>query len=80
MEAYLPTPDHFIMLKCEKKLKLRALLHSVMMDANNNFIFQKQQQQKLEILTINKSYMLMEACNHYVPIKNKTLKKELFPG
>lgn len=73
MEAYLPTPHHFIMLKCEKRLKLRALLHSVMTD-DNNFIFQKQQQQELEILTINKSNMLMNAWNHYVPVKNITLK------
>lgn len=75
MEGYLPAPNHFMMLKCEKRLKLHALLHSVMTDANNNFIFQKQQHQKLEILTINKSNMLMNACNHYVSIKIITLKK-----
>lgn len=75
MEASLPAPNHFITLKCEKRLKLRALLRSMMTDANNNFIFQKQQQQKLEILTINKSNMLMNAWNHYVAIKNITFKK-----
>lgn len=72
---YLPTLNHFI--KCEKRHSVLALLHSMMTEANNNVIFQ--QQQILDILTINKSYV--DECMQSLCVsQNQNFKIELFPG
>lgn len=72
---YLPTLDHFI--KSEKRHPVLALLHSVMTEANNNVVFQ--QQQILDILTINKSYV--DECMQSLRVsQNQNFKIELFPG
>lgn len=65
------------MVKCEKRNQLCALLHSGVTETNNNVIFQRQQERTVDVLTIKKPYMLMNADNYDVSIKNKTLKWSL---
>lgn len=41
---YLPIPDYLVMLKYEKRNTLCVLLHSGVNEANNDLIFQTQQE------------------------------------
>lgn len=67
------------MLKCEKRNKLCVLLHSGVTEANNDLIFQMQQERIWGILTIKKLYMLMNAYNPCVNQK-QNLEMEPFSG
>lgn len=67
------------MLKCEKRNTLCVLLHSGVNEANNDLIFQMQQERIWGIRTIKKLYMLMNAYNPCVNQK-QNLEMEPFSG
>lgn len=67
------------MLKCEKRNTLCVLLHSGVTEANNDLIFQMQQERIWDILIIKESHMLMNAYNPCVNQK-QNLEMEPFSG